>query len=62
MTTLDDLRQRLNEIDSKLIELIAERQEKSREIARVKRATGYATRDFARERDVIMSARAAVWR
>jgi chorismate mutase/prephenate dehydrogenase len=59
MTTLDDLRQRLNEIDSKLIELIAERQEKSREIARVKRATGYATRDFARERDVIMSARAA---
>ncbi len=57
MPTLDELRQRLNEIDAKLIELIAERQEKSREIARVKRATGHATRDYAREREVILGAR-----
>jgi chorismate mutase/prephenate dehydrogenase len=58
MTTLDDLRQRLNEIDVALIELIAERQAKSRQIADVKRSTGLATRDYERERDVIVSARA----
>lgn len=57
MTTLDELRQRLDEIDDQLIALIAERQEKSREIARVKRATGQATRDYAREREVILAAR-----
>jgi chorismate mutase/prephenate dehydrogenase len=56
--TLDDLRQRLNQIDTQLLELIAERQDKSREIARVKRATGQATRDFQREREVILGARA----
>jgi len=59
MPSLDDLRQRITEIDAKLIELMAERQEKSREVARVKRATGYATRDYQRERDVILGARAA---
>jgi chorismate mutase / prephenate dehydrogenase len=59
MTTLDELRHRLDEIDAKLIELIAERQQKSREIAQVKRSTGYATRDFKREREVIMGAREA---
>lgn len=57
MSTLDELRQRLTEIDAQLIELIAERQQKSREIAAVKRATGHATRDYAREREVIMGAR-----
>jgi len=59
MPTLDELRQRLNEIDAGLIELIAERQEKSREIAGVKRATGHATRDYGREREVILGAREA---
>ena len=39
--------------------MIAERQEKSREIARVKRATGHPTRDFEREREVIVAARTA---
>lgn len=62
MASLDELRQRLDEIDAKLIELIAERQEKSREIARVKRATGRATRDYQREREVILAARAAAER
>lgn len=57
MNTLDELRQRLDEIDDRLIEMIAERQRHSREIARVKRSTGYATRDYARERDVILAAR-----
>ena len=55
--TLDDLRRRLNELDRQFIALVAERKALSGEVARVKRATGYPTRDFARERDVIMGAR-----
>ena len=58
MTTLDELRARLDDIDTRLIELIAERQRTSSEIARVKRATGYPTRDYGREREVIVGARA----
>ena len=56
--SLEQLRARLSEIDAQLLELIAERQEKSRDIAAVKRATGHATRDYQRERDVILAARA----
>jgi chorismate mutase/prephenate dehydrogenase len=58
MTTLDELRAQLDTIDTRLIELIAERQRTSSEIARVKRATGYPTRDYGREREVIVGARA----
>jgi chorismate mutase/prephenate dehydrogenase len=54
---LDELRSHLSGIDRRLLELIAERQRVSREIARVKRATGYPTRDYARERDVILAVR-----
>ncbi len=56
--TLDELRQHLNDLDAQLLELVADRQHTSREIARVKRATGHATRDYEREREVIMGARA----
>ncbi|MGD9597047.1 MAG: prephenate dehydrogenase/arogenate dehydrogenase family protein [Steroidobacteraceae bacterium] len=56
--TLDELRQHLNDLDARLLELVADRQRTSREIARVKRATGHATRDYEREREVIMGARA----
>lgn len=56
--TLDELRQQLNGLDRRLLELIAERQTTSREIARVKRATGYPTRDYGREREVILAVRA----
>ena len=56
---LDELRQRLNVLDRRLLELIAERQTASREIARVKRATGYPTRDYGREREVILAVRAS---
>jgi chorismate mutase / prephenate dehydrogenase len=56
--TLDELRAQLNDLDRRLLELVAERQRASREVARVKRATGYPTRDYARERDVILGARA----
>ena len=57
--TLDELRLHLNGLDRRLLELIAERQSTSREIARVKRATGYPTRDYAREREVILAVRAS---
>ena len=54
---LDELRLHLNGLDRRLLELIGERQAASREIAAVKRATGYPTRDYARERDVILGVR-----
>jgi chorismate mutase/prephenate dehydrogenase len=57
--TLDDLRRRLTEIDRQLLALVGERRTISGEVARVKRATGYPTRDFEREREVIEGARAA---
>jgi chorismate mutase/prephenate dehydrogenase len=56
---LDELRQQLNVLDRRLLELISERQATSREIARVKRATGYPTRDYGREREVILAVRAS---
>lgn len=56
--TLDDLRRRLNEIDRQLISLVAERKAVSGEVARVKRTTGYPTRDYEREREVILGVRA----
>src|SRR5579871_5011652 len=57
MTTLDELRRRLDGIDRELLQLVAERQVVSHEIARVKRSTGKPTRDYAREREVILAAR-----
>ncbi len=56
--TLDDLRQRVTDIDRQLISLVAERKAVSEEVARVKRATGTPTRDYERERDVILGVRA----
>jgi chorismate mutase/prephenate dehydrogenase len=55
--TLDELRRHLDELDERLIRIIADRQRTSREIARVKRATGFPTRDYKREREVIVGAR-----
>jgi chorismate mutase / prephenate dehydrogenase len=57
--TLDDLRRRLTEIDRQLLALVGERKALSGEVARVKKATGYPTRDFEREREVIEGARNA---
>ena len=59
---LDDIRRRLSQIDAELLALVGERQRLSHDVARVKRATGRPTRDFARERDVIMNARTAAER
>jgi chorismate mutase/prephenate dehydrogenase len=55
--TLDQLRARLTEIDRELVGLMAERQRLSREVERAKRASGHATRDYRREREVILNVR-----
>lgn len=57
MKSLEELRARLDVLDLELLQLVAERQSISTEIAAVKRATGQSTRDFARERDVLLKAR-----
>ena len=51
--SLEKLRQRLNEIDSKLVDLVAERQEIVSDIGRTKQESGAGTRDYAREKDVL---------
>src|ERR1700683_3858666 len=54
---LDDLRTALTDLDGELLELVSRRQALSEQVAAVKRATGRATRDFAREREVILRGR-----
>ncbi|HVN42716.1 MAG TPA: prephenate dehydrogenase/arogenate dehydrogenase family protein [Steroidobacteraceae bacterium] len=58
MKSLSELRARLDAIDRQLLELVAERQAIGSEIAAVKRSTGQSTRDFRREREVLLKARA----
>jgi chorismate mutase/prephenate dehydrogenase len=60
--TLDELRAALTDLDGQLVELVARRQALSEQVASVKRATGRPTRDFGRERDVILHARTAAAR
>jgi chorismate mutase/prephenate dehydrogenase len=55
--TLDELRTALTELDGELIRLVARRKALSEQVAAVKRAAGRATRDFGRERDVILHGR-----
>ena len=50
---LKALRGKLSDIDRKLVELIAARQEIVGEIGRNKQTSGTATRDYAREKEVI---------
>ena len=54
---LDELRTSLTEIDRQLLELVARRKTVSEQVAAVKRATGRPTRDFGREREVILRGR-----
>src|ERR1700683_3279113 len=54
---LDDLRAALSDLDGELLALVSRRQALSEQVAAVKRATGRATRDFAREREVILRGR-----
>ncbi len=55
--TLDELRRQLDALDGELLALVARRQQLSRDVAAVKRATGTPTRDYLRERDVILGVR-----
>jgi chorismate mutase/prephenate dehydrogenase len=55
---LDPLREQLNSLDRELLELAARRQALAGEVARVKGELGLPTRDFGREREVLMRARA----
>jgi len=54
---LDELRTALTALDGQFLELVARRQALSEQVAAAKRATGRATRDFAREREVILRGR-----
>ena len=54
---LEELRNNLSSVDRKLIELIAERHRIVSAIGTRKRATGRATRDYEREKDVLDLAR-----
>ena len=56
---LDELRSAITALDGELIDLVARRQALSEQVAAVKRATGKPTRDFGREREVILRARTA---
>src|ERR1700693_2466386 len=60
--TLDALRTALTEVDEQLLDLVARRQSLSEQVAAVKRATGRATRDFGREREVILRGRTTAQR
>lgn len=55
--TLDELRAQLDQLDSDMISLMARRQAIAREVAAAKRATGYPTRDYQREREVVLGVR-----
>ena len=55
---LKDLRERLTRLDGELLALAAERQRLSEQVASAKRAAGLPTRDFQREREVLLNARA----
>ncbi|MFI4890557.1 MAG: prephenate dehydrogenase/arogenate dehydrogenase family protein [Steroidobacterales bacterium] len=52
----------MTELDGQLIDLVARRQALSEQVAAVKRATGRPTRDFGREREVILRGRNAALR
>jgi chorismate mutase / prephenate dehydrogenase len=54
---VDTLRSELDELDRSLIALVARRQEIVREIGRAKSRKGRATRDFSREREVLVQVR-----
>jgi len=56
-TSLEQLRQQLDQLDGEIVALVGRRQAIAREVAAAKRATGYPTRDYEREREVIMGAR-----
>lgn len=57
MSTLDELRSQLGDIDRRILRLVAERQELASRIGRIKQEEGQSTRDFAQEKEVVERAR-----
>ncbi len=57
MKDLEKLRSRLTDLDRRILDAVAERQAVVEEIGAVKRDAGKATRDYAREKQVIDAAR-----
>jgi chorismate mutase / prephenate dehydrogenase len=57
LMNLDELRAAITELDGQFLELVSRRQSLSEQVAAVKRAAGRATRDFGREREVILRSR-----
>ncbi|HSG58864.1 MAG TPA: prephenate dehydrogenase/arogenate dehydrogenase family protein [Woeseiaceae bacterium] len=55
---LDELRKDLSDIDRQIVDLIAARQRVVGEIGRTKQSAGAGTRDYAREKEVLDTARA----
>lgn len=60
--TLDQLRDRLDEIDRQILEAVARRQAVVAEISGEKRRKGQTTRDFEREKEVLQAASATAER
>ena len=58
MSSLDDLRRRINELDRQILELVGKRQETSREVARAKRSTGDGTQQSVQGAAAAPAARA----
>lgn len=56
--SLDELRNTLSSIDTRIVDLIAERQQVVADIGRTKRDAGTGTRDYAREKEVLDRGRA----
>jgi chorismate mutase / prephenate dehydrogenase len=56
--TLDELRAQLDQLDQRVVELIADRQAIIGKIAQTKKSAGFPLRDYSRERQVLEGARA----
>ena len=56
---LDELRERLAQLDGSILDLVSQRQTMATEIGRVKASSGRSTRDFSQEKEVASRARAA---
>lgn len=56
--SLEELRDKLTDVDKRIVELIADRQRIVSEIGRSKQSSGTGTRDYAREKDVLDMGRA----
>jgi chorismate mutase/prephenate dehydrogenase len=59
VSTLEELRAQLGQVDRDLLALVSRRQELAQQIGQVKLAQGIPTRDYRQERDVIERARVA---